>query len=88
MRPRRGVAAPGLGSVGHRVDQLDAAAVRGNATFLKLPGLLETLEAVPDSRHVRVDLTGVRHLDQACGQAIDQWAAHRGGVELIHPVSD
>ncbi|MFI9006451.1 SulP family inorganic anion transporter [Actinosynnema sp. NPDC053489] len=63
-------------------------AVRGNATFLKLPGLLETLEAVPDGKHVRVDLTGVRHLDQACGQAIDQWAAGRVGVELIRPVSD
>ncbi|WP_158840690.1 SulP family inorganic anion transporter [Saccharothrix deserti] len=61
-------------------------AVRGNATFLKLPGLLETLEALPDSR-VRVDLTGVHHLDQACGQAIDHWAARRAGVELIHPVS-
>jgi hypothetical protein len=63
-------------------------AVRGNATFLKLPGLLETLEAVPDSSQVRVDLTGVRHLDQACGQAIEHWATRRGSVELIHPVSD
>ncbi|ONI92501.1 sulfate transporter [Saccharothrix sp. ALI-22-I] len=62
-------------------------AVRGNATFLKLPALLETLEALPDSR-VRVDLTAVHHLDQACGQAIDHWAARRNGVELIHPVSD
>ncbi|MFD7660464.1 SulP family inorganic anion transporter [Actinosynnema sp. NPDC059797] len=64
-------------------------AVRGNATFLKLPALLETLESLPDGegRHVRVDLSGVRHLDQACGQAIDQWAARREGVELIQPVS-
>ncbi|NUT49138.1 MAG: SulP family inorganic anion transporter [Saccharothrix sp.] len=63
-------------------------AVRGNATFLKLPGLLDTLEAVPDGSHVRVDLTGVRHLDQACGQAIGPWAERRGSVEVIHPVAD
>lgn len=62
-------------------------AVRGNATFLKLPRLLETLESLPDGRHVRVDLTGVRHLDQACGQAIDQWAEQRQGVELIRPTA-
>jgi MFS superfamily sulfate permease-like transporter len=61
-------------------------AVRGNATFLKLPRLLDTLEALPDSHHVRIDLTAVHHLDQACGQAIDHWVARRGGVELIHPV--
>ncbi|GGP42181.1 SulP family inorganic anion transporter [Saccharothrix coeruleofusca] len=59
-------------------------AVRGNATFLRLPRLLETLEALPDGR-VRVDLSDVRHLDRACGQAIEQWAAQRVGVELIRP---
>ncbi|MDR6598745.1 SulP family inorganic anion transporter [Saccharothrix longispora] len=63
-------------------------AVRGNATFLRLPRLLETLEALPHDSRVRVDLSGVRHLDQACGQAIEQWAEQREGVELIHPAAD
>ncbi|MGM1063840.1 SulP family inorganic anion transporter [Saccharothrix sp. Mg75] len=63
-------------------------AVRGNATFLRLPRLLETLEALPPTGRVRVDLSGVRHLDQACGQAVEQWAAQREGVEVVGPVSD
>ncbi|GGN15137.1 sulfate transporter [Lentzea pudingi] len=50
----------------------EGVALRGNATFLRLPVLLEELDRV-DREHVRMDLSGVRHLDQACGQAIDQW---------------
>ncbi|MEU6153840.1 SulP family inorganic anion transporter [Actinosynnema sp. NPDC047251] len=65
--------------------------LRGNATFLKLPRLLEALEALPVTKHVRIDLRGLRHLDQACRQAIEQWAAaHRTAgrtVDLIRPAS-
>ncbi|MGW6448162.1 SulP family inorganic anion transporter [Lentzea sp. NPDC055074] len=50
----------------------EGVALRGNATFLKLPVLLDQLDRV-DREHVRMDLSEVRHLDQACGQAIDQW---------------
>lgn len=50
----------------------EGVALRGNATFLRLPVLLDELDRV-DREHVRMDLSGVRHLDQACGQAIDQW---------------
>ncbi|MFD5830885.1 SulP family inorganic anion transporter, partial [Lentzea sp. NPDC060358] len=64
----------------------DGVALRGNATFLRLPRLLEELERV-DREHVRMDLSEVRHLDQACGQAIDQWVdeSRRAGrtVELV-----
>ncbi|CAL9599310.1 C4-dicarboxylic acid transporter DauA [Actinosynnema sp. ALI-1.44] len=63
--------------------------LRGNATFLRLPRLLDTLEALPPAKHVRVDLSGLRHLDQACRQAIEQWAdSHRTAgrtVDLIRP---
>ncbi|MBW4721763.1 STAS domain-containing protein [Saccharothrix sp. SC076] len=65
--------------------------LRGNATFLRLPALLEELEALPVTKHVRVDLSGLRHLDQACRQAIEQWAAaHRTAgrsVDLIRPTA-
>ncbi|WP_184693388.1 SulP family inorganic anion transporter [Saccharothrix tamanrassetensis] len=65
--------------------------LRGNATFLRLPRLLEALESLPVTKHVRVDLSGLRHLDQACRQAIEQWAdAHRTAgrtVDLIRPAS-
>ncbi|WP_237048331.1 SulP family inorganic anion transporter [Lentzea guizhouensis] len=64
----------------------DGVALKGNATFLRLPGLLDVLDGV-DREHVRMDLSGVRHLDQACGQAIDQWVdeSRRAGrtVELV-----
>ncbi|SEQ50203.1 Sulfate permease, MFS superfamily [Lentzea xinjiangensis] len=60
--------------------------LRGNATFLRLPRLLDVLDGV-DREHVRMDLSEVRHLDQACGQAIDQWVdeTRRAGrtVELV-----
>jgi MFS superfamily sulfate permease-like transporter len=64
----------------------EGVALRGNATFLKLPVLLDELDRV-DREHVRMDLSGVRHLDQACGQAIDQWVdeSRKAGrtVELV-----
>jgi MFS superfamily sulfate permease-like transporter len=64
----------------------EGVALRGNATFLRLPRLLDELDRV-DREHVRMDLSGVRHLDQACGQAIDQWVdeSRRAGktVELV-----
>ncbi|WP_330273371.1 SulP family inorganic anion transporter [Lentzea sp. NBC_00516] len=64
----------------------EGVALRGNATFLRLPRLLDELDRV-DREHVRMDLSGVRHLDQACGQAIDQWVdeSRRAGktVDLV-----
>ncbi|KJK48700.1 sulfate transporter [Lentzea aerocolonigenes] len=68
------------------VETPEGVALKGNATFLRLPRLLDALDRV-DQEHVRMDLSGVRHLDQACGQAIDQWVdeSRRAGrtVELV-----
>ncbi|MEU2396271.1 SulP family inorganic anion transporter [Streptomyces sp. NPDC007369] len=47
----------------------------GNATFLRLPRILQTLEALPKGRPIELDLTGVRHLDHACRAALETWAA-------------
>ncbi|GAA0522138.1 sulfate transporter [Saccharopolyspora subtropica] len=49
----------------------------GNATFLRLPRLLDHLEKLPAGKHVHLDLTMVRHLDRACHQAVEHWAAQR-----------
>ncbi|WP_243788941.1 SulP family inorganic anion transporter [Saccharopolyspora gloriosae] len=49
----------------------------GNATFLRLPRLLERLENVPADKSVHLDLSTVRHLDQACHQAVENWVAQR-----------
>ncbi|MFJ8022275.1 SulP family inorganic anion transporter [Streptomyces sp. NPDC096311] len=51
--------------------------VRGNATFLRLPKLLDALEALPHDRDVRLELGGLRHVDHACAAALERWAATR-----------
>ncbi len=49
-------------------------ALSGNATFLRLPKMLDTLEALPQDRPIEVDLSGLRHLDHACSTALTTWA--------------
>ncbi|MFD7661799.1 SulP family inorganic anion transporter [Streptomyces sp. NPDC059788] len=49
----------------------------GNATFLRLPKLLDQLEALPHDRRIDLDLTGLRHLDHACATALTTWSTHR-----------
>ncbi|MFG3054730.1 SulP family inorganic anion transporter [Kitasatospora sp. NPDC048239] len=63
--------------------------LHGNATFLRLPRLLETLESLeelPADRPVRLDLSGVRHLDHACRSALELWQERHnrsGCAELV-----
>jgi MFS superfamily sulfate permease-like transporter len=47
--------------------------VMGNATFLRLPKLLDQLEALPADRAVELNLAGLRHVDHACGMALAAW---------------
>ncbi|MEU9214075.1 SulP family inorganic anion transporter [Streptomyces sp. NPDC048415] len=51
--------------------------VVGHATFLRLPKLLDALEALPHDRDVRLELGGLRHVDHACAVALEGWAAGR-----------
>ncbi|MFH8407626.1 SulP family inorganic anion transporter [Streptomyces sp. NPDC018019] len=46
----------------------------GYATFLRLPKILDSLEALPRERPVELDLTGLHHLDHACRTALETWA--------------
>ncbi|MEU6235894.1 solute carrier family 23 protein, partial [Kitasatospora sp. NPDC047058] len=63
--------------------------LHGNATFLRLPRLLETLESLeelPADRPVSLDLSGVRHLDHACRSALELWQERHnrsGSAELV-----
>ncbi|MEU8432052.1 SulP family inorganic anion transporter [Streptomyces sp. NPDC029216] len=50
--------------------------VVGNASFLRLPKLLDSLEALPHGP-VRLDLSGLRHLDHACLTALEGWERKR-----------
>ncbi|MFF3377945.1 SulP family inorganic anion transporter [Streptomyces sp. NPDC002680] len=52
--------------------------VVGHATFLRLPKLLDALEALPRGREVRLELGGLRHVDHACAAALEGWVAGRG----------
>ncbi|MGP3967541.1 SulP family inorganic anion transporter [Streptomyces sp. 6N223] len=53
----------------------------GNATFLRLPRIMETLEALPKDEPVELDLTAVRHLDHACRTALENWVARHNAAE-------
>jgi ABC-type transporter Mla MlaB component len=63
----------------------------GNATFLRLPQLIEALEAAVEAGkpRIRLDLTGVTHLDHACRSQIEEFTAQQRGrglrVELLMP---
>ncbi|MEU1281558.1 SulP family inorganic anion transporter [Streptomyces sp. NPDC005805] len=57
----------------------------GNATFLRLPKILDSLEALPRDRPVELDLAHVHHLDHACRTALETWAERhsRTGTEPV-----
>ena len=46
----------------------------GSATFLRLPRMLETLEALPHDKPIELDLSELRHLDHACRTTLENWA--------------
>ncbi len=52
----------------------------GNATFLRLPKILDTLEALPQDRPIELDLAGLHHLDHACRTALENWAARHSAT--------
>ncbi|MFJ4695765.1 SulP family inorganic anion transporter [Streptomyces sp. NPDC088766] len=61
------------------------AYLSGNATFLRLPKILDSLEALPQDRPVELDLSGLHHLDHACRTALENWAARHSdaGTEPV-----
>ncbi|WP_083975885.1 SulP family inorganic anion transporter [Kitasatospora azatica] len=59
--------------VEERGDGTVGVRLTGNATFLRLPRLLDTLEQLPTGRIVHLDVTGLGHLDHACRTALAAW---------------
>ncbi|MET8558200.1 SulP family inorganic anion transporter [Streptomyces sp. NPDC004959] len=57
------------------------AYLTGNATFLRLPKILDSLEALPQNRPVELHLSGVNHLDHACRTALENWAERHSSAE-------
>ena len=67
------------------------AYLSGNATFLRLPKILDSLEALPQDRPVELDLSGLHHLDHACRTALESWAERHSDhgtepVKVTEPV--
>ncbi|MFC9909994.1 SulP family inorganic anion transporter [Streptomyces sp. NPDC127197] len=57
------------------------AHLSGNATFLRLPKILDALEAIPQDRPVELNLSRVHHLDHACRTALENWAERHGAAD-------
>ncbi|WP_257231615.1 SulP family inorganic anion transporter [Streptomyces sp. Rer75] len=80
-------------SVEHIIEGDSAKVVmKGNATFLRLPKLIDALEAVGASgkERIRLDLMGVTHLDHACRNQVEEFVAQKRAtpgvrVELLMP---
>jgi MFS superfamily sulfate permease-like transporter len=65
---------------------LVAVALASGATWVfdldvrrvEVRGLLAAVRALPAGREVRLELDGLRHVDQACAAALEGWAGARG----------
>ncbi|MFE4451554.1 SulP family inorganic anion transporter [Streptomyces sp. NPDC056796] len=66
------------------------ARLSGNATFLRLPKILDSLEALPKDRPIDLDLSGMHHLDHACRTALENWAERHSssGTEPVRLTRD
>ncbi|WP_067453524.1 SulP family inorganic anion transporter [Actinomadura macra] len=60
----------------------------GNATFLRLPQIIDTLEGLPRHRPLELNLVGLRHLDHACRTALTNWVdRHNQAIPELVPVA-
>ncbi|MER0242079.1 SulP family inorganic anion transporter [Streptomyces sp. HSW2009] len=55
----------------------------GNATFLRLPKMLDTLEGLPANQPIELDISGLRHLDHACSSALVNWAERHNDADTV-----
>ncbi|MEH0578917.1 SulP family inorganic anion transporter [Streptomyces sp. B21-108] len=75
----------------HIDDDTAKVVMAGNATFLRLPQVIEALESAAEAGkpRIRLDLTGVTHLDHACRSQVEEFIAQQRGkglrVELLMP---
>ncbi|WP_443047175.1 SulP family inorganic anion transporter [Streptomyces sp. NBC_00267] len=75
----------------HTEDDTAKVVMAGNATFLRLPQVIEALESAAEAGRprIRLDLTGVTHLDHACRSQVEEFTAQQRGkglrVELLMP---
>jgi MFS superfamily sulfate permease-like transporter len=53
--------------------------LKGAATFMRLPKLVDTLERLPADREVSVKIDGLTYIDHAAADALDAWERKRRG---------
>ena len=51
--------------------------ISGAATFLRLPKLVDALEALPPGAEVHINLKNMQYIDHACLEAISSWEKQR-----------
>jgi MFS superfamily sulfate permease-like transporter len=64
--------------------------LRGGATFLTLPRLSDSLDAVPAASRVRLDVTKLKAMDHTCAELLKDWLARRrasGNAVELHGAS-
>ncbi|MEV6124769.1 SulP family inorganic anion transporter [Streptomyces sp. NPDC052077] len=54
----------------------------GNATFLRLPKILDSLENLPQDRPIELNLSRLHHLDHACRTALGNWAERHSAPDI------
>jgi MFS superfamily sulfate permease-like transporter len=55
--------------------------VAGAATFLRMPKLVDTLDALPQGVEVHVHLDAVSYVDHACMEALGNWERQRAAKD-------
>lgn len=69
--------------------EVTRVSLKGSATFLTLTRLTSVLEALPDSRPVKLDLDNLRGMDHTTAQMLNEWLArrrkHGAAVEVAGP---
>ena len=68
-----------------RHDEPTQVLLSGNATFLRLPKMIDALEALPRDQQIELDVSGLHHLDHACRAALLTWADrhHQAGTPKV-----
>lgn len=69
--------------------EVTRVSLKGSATFLTLTKLTSVLEALPDSRAVKLDLGALRGMDHTTAQMLTEWLTrrrkHGAAVEVAGP---
>ena len=73
---------PNLRNLRLKVDRDDDAGghnvrLSGGATFITLPRLSDTLDAVPTTGVVRLDVSRLRAMDHTCAELLKEWLVRR-----------